>query len=84
MRDLHDLETEAEQLAAELREARCCDALTPCNRCRRLRINVAARRRVVEITQPRHDEGGVAVPGRHRGRADHEERADGATGLRAV
>lgn len=62
MRDLHDLEIEAEQLAAELRGARCCDALTPCNRCQRLRLNLLARRRVVEVAQPAHDAEGLVLP----------------------
>jgi hypothetical protein len=49
MLDLADLETEAEQLADQLRTARCCDALVPCYRCLLLKLNVLARRRVVEI-----------------------------------
>lgn len=49
MLDLSHLETEAEMLAAQLRGARCCDALVPCYRCSLLRYNVLARRRVVEI-----------------------------------
>jgi hypothetical protein len=49
MLDLTDLETEAEQLAAQLRGARCCDALMPCYRCSLLKFNVLARRRVVEV-----------------------------------
>ena len=49
MLDLTDLETEAEQLADQLRSARCCDALVPCYRCLLLKFNVLARRRVVEI-----------------------------------
>lgn len=55
MLDLSDLETEAELLAAQLREARCCDALQPCYRCSLLRSNVLARRRLVEVpaTPPR-------------------------------
>lgn len=51
MLDLSDLEREAEQLAARLRGARCCDALVPCYRCSLLRYNVLARRRVVEVPQ---------------------------------
>lgn len=51
MLDLADLETEAEELAHRLRSARCCDALTPCYRCLLLKLNVLARRRVVEIPQ---------------------------------
>jgi len=49
MLDLTDLESEAEMLAAQLRGARCCDALAPCYRCSLLRYNVLARRRVVEV-----------------------------------
>ena len=49
MLDLTDLESEAELLAAQLRGARCCDALEPCYRCSLLRYNVLARRRVVEV-----------------------------------
>ena len=49
MLDLADLETEAEQLAHQLRSSRCCDALVPCYRCLLLKLNVLARRRVVEI-----------------------------------
>lgn len=49
MLDITDLETEAESLAALLRDSRCCDALAPCYRCSLLRFNVLARRRVVEV-----------------------------------
>ncbi len=49
MLDLSDLESEAELLASQLRDARCCDALLPCYRCSLLRYNVLARRRVVEV-----------------------------------
>jgi hypothetical protein len=49
MLDLVDLESEAEMLAAQLRGARCCDALSPCYRCSLLKFNVLARRRVVEL-----------------------------------
>jgi hypothetical protein len=52
MLDVTDLETEAEQLAAQLRGARCCDALVPCYRCSLLKLNVLARRRVVEVPRP--------------------------------
>jgi hypothetical protein len=52
MLDLTDLETEAEVLAAQLRDSRCCDALLPCYRCSLLKFNVLARRRVVEIPKP--------------------------------
>lgn len=49
MLDLTDLEREAELLAAQLRGARCCDALQPCYRCSLLKFNVLARRRVVQV-----------------------------------
>lgn len=62
MRDLRDLEVEAEQLAAELRGARCCDALNPCNRCQRLRLNLRARRRIVEVTRPVQHSDPTVVP----------------------
>lgn len=52
MLDLTDLEREAELLAAQLRDARCCDALQPCYRCSLLRFNVLARRRVLEVPGP--------------------------------
>jgi hypothetical protein len=52
MLDLTDLESEAELLAAQLRRARCCDALLPCYRCSLLKFNVLARRRVVEVPKP--------------------------------
>jgi len=52
MLDLTHLETEAELLAAQLRDSRCCDALLPCYRCSLLKFNVLARRRVVEIPKP--------------------------------
>jgi hypothetical protein len=52
MLDLSDLECEAEQLAEQLRDARCCDALVPCYRCSLLKYNVLARRRVVEVPRP--------------------------------
>lgn len=53
MLDLTDLESEAELLAAQLRGARCCDALEPCYRCSLLKFNVLARRRVVATPTPR-------------------------------
>lgn len=59
MLDLSDLESEAELLAAQLRGARCCDALLPCYRCSLLKFNVLARRRVVEI--PSRPAGGPSV-----------------------
>lgn len=52
MLDLTDLESEAEMLAAQLRDARCCDALVPCYRCSLLKFNVLARRRIVEVPRP--------------------------------
>lgn len=52
MLDLFNLESEAELLAAQLRGARCCDALEPCYRCSLLKFNVLARRRVVEVPKP--------------------------------
>lgn len=55
MLDLTDLESEAELLAAQLRGARCCDALQPCYRCSLLKFHVLARRRVVEVpVRPPH------------------------------
>ena len=56
MLDLTDLEVEAEVLAAQLRDSRCCDALAPCYRCSLLKFNVLARRRVLEIPQSRPHE----------------------------
>ncbi len=53
MLDLTDLESEAELLAAQLRDARCCDALRPCYRCSLLKFNVRARRRVLEVPRPK-------------------------------
>lgn len=53
MLDLTDLASEAELFAAQLRGARCCDALEPCYRCCLLRFNVLARRRVVEVPRLR-------------------------------
>jgi hypothetical protein len=52
MLDLTDLAREAERFAAQLRGARCCDALLPCYRCSLLKFNVLARRRVVEVPEP--------------------------------
>lgn len=52
MLDPNDLESEAEQLAVRLRNARCCDALLPCYRCSLLRYNVLARRRVIAVPLP--------------------------------
>jgi hypothetical protein len=47
------LVAEADQLAAQLRDARCCDALDPCQDCLRLRDAVVARRHVVRVPQQR-------------------------------
>lgn len=41
------LVAEADQLAAQARDARCCDALDPCQECRRLRRGVVVRRYLV-------------------------------------
>lgn len=76
MLDLTDLESEAELLAAQLRGARCCDALEPCYRCSLLRYNVLARRRVVEV--PRcglHKVPGVLGPLSQAASARELERA---------
>jgi hypothetical protein len=60
MLDIDHLETEAESLAAQLRLARCCDALAPCYQCSLLRFNVLARRRVAEV--PKEPGRVVAAP----------------------
>jgi hypothetical protein len=52
MLDLIEVAAEADKLAAEVRSARCCDALSPCYRCSMLRRNVIARRQVVEFPKP--------------------------------
>lgn len=41
------LVAEADQLAAQVRDARCCDALDPCPACRALREGVMVRRHIV-------------------------------------
>ena len=53
MLDMVHLVAEADQLAAQARDARCCDALDPCPDCLRLRQEVAARRYVVRIPRQR-------------------------------
>ena len=53
MYELVHLVAEADQLAAEARDARCCDPFDPCARCRALRHAVAARRYLVRIPQQR-------------------------------
>ncbi len=53
MRNLVHLTAEADQLAAQARDARCCDALAPCDRCRRLRQAVVARRYLARIPAQR-------------------------------
>jgi hypothetical protein len=47
MLNLTYLVAEADQLAAEARDARCCDPFAPCRRCLRLRRGVVARRYVL-------------------------------------
>jgi hypothetical protein len=47
------LVAEADQLAAQARDARCCDALDPCPECMRLRQAVVARRYVVRVPHQR-------------------------------
>ncbi len=47
MLELLDLALEADRLAMQARNARCCDALEPCQRCQMLRQKVRARRLVV-------------------------------------
>jgi hypothetical protein len=49
--ELVHLVAEADQLAAKLRDARCCDALNPCPDCVRLRATVLALRRAVRAPQ---------------------------------
>ena len=53
MLNLVHLIAEADQLAAQARDARCCDALDPCAACLRLRQGVQARRFVLRIPQQR-------------------------------
>lgn len=49
MLDLVQMSAEADSLAVEARNARCCDALRPCHRCTALRRNVIARRLVIRF-----------------------------------
>jgi hypothetical protein len=53
MLELVHLIAEADQLAAQARDARCCDALDPCADCLRLRQAVVARRFVLRIPRQR-------------------------------
>lgn len=53
MLELVHLVAEADQLAAQARDARCCDALDPCPACIKLRQAVVARRYVVRIPRQR-------------------------------
>jgi hypothetical protein len=53
MLHLVHLIAEADQLAAQARDARCCDALDPCKSCLRLRQAVVARRYLLRIPQQR-------------------------------
>jgi hypothetical protein len=41
----------ADQLAAQTRDARCCDALDPCASCRGAALNVRVRRHLVRVAQ---------------------------------
>ncbi|MGZ4505013.1 MAG: hypothetical protein ACXVW3_14060 [Nocardioidaceae bacterium] len=47
MLDLVQLAQDADLLAAQARNRRCCDALRPCRPCRMLRLGVRARRLVI-------------------------------------
>lgn len=49
------LVAEADQLASQARDARCCDALDPCPSCLQLRKAVAARRSIARIPRQRSD-----------------------------
>jgi hypothetical protein len=49
------LVAEADQLAAQARDARCCDALDPCPDCIRLRQAVVARRYLVRVPHQRSE-----------------------------
>lgn len=53
MVELVHLVAEADQLAAQARDARCCDALDPCPACMQLRQAVLARRFVTRIPRQR-------------------------------
>lgn len=39
----------ADQLVAQLRDARCCDALRPCNSCRVARDEIVVRRHLAGV-----------------------------------
>ena len=43
----------ADQLAAELRNRRCCDALDPCRRCQVGRLTVQVERALVRVPAQR-------------------------------
>jgi hypothetical protein len=49
MLDLVQMAVEADRLAEEARNARCCDALRPCRTCMALRRHVLARRLVIAL-----------------------------------
>ena len=46
----------ADQLAADLRDRRCCDALDPCRRCQTGRVTVHVARAMVQIPAQRTKE----------------------------
>lgn len=41
----------ADQLAAQVRDARCCDALAPCHTCRRLAMTACTHRHLARVAQ---------------------------------
>jgi hypothetical protein len=43
----------ADQLAAEVRDRRCCDALAPCDRCRVARTMVQVSRKLATVPKQR-------------------------------
>ena len=43
----------ADQLAADLRDRRCCDALAPCRRCQVGRLTVQVERALVRVPAQR-------------------------------
>lgn len=47
MLDLVQLARDADSLAAQARNRRCCDALRPCRSCTSLRLGVRARRLIL-------------------------------------
>lgn len=49
MLELVEMAVEADRLAEEARNARCCDALRPCRTCMTLRRHVLARRFVIRF-----------------------------------